>query len=117
MFFLSKLLESVIISTSLIHARVRTKWYVLCMLNYTIAVGASTLPAYDLVSPVVIVYVFEHPVFLCVIGASGGMLLYLSLYFVQLENSRSNKLRNVMWPLVVCYVCTFVVGAVTGMYG
>lgn len=117
MFFLSKLLESVIISTALIHARVRTKWYVLCMLNYTVAVGMSTLPAYDLVQPAVIVYVFEHPAFLCIIGASGGLLLYLSYYFVQLENSRSNKLQNSVWPLVVCYVCTFVVGAITGMYG
>jgi len=117
MFFLSKLLESIIISTALIHARVQTKWYVLCMLNYTIAVALSTLPAYDLVESVVIVIVFEHPVFLCVIGASGGLLLYLSYYYVQLEHNRIQKVNKSSVPLIACYTATFALGAITGMYG
>jgi len=116
-FFVSKLLESIIVSTALIHAVVKTKWYVLYMLNFTITVGLSTLAAYDFVSPTIIVAAYEFWLFQLILGVSGGVLLGLSYYFIHLESQRMERVKKPLLPLSLTFVFVFAAGALTGFYG
>lgn len=120
MFFVSKLLESIVVSTALIHAAVKTKWYILYMCNFTITVGLSTLAAYEFVSPDIPVAVFESWIFQICLGASGGLLLLLSFYFAYLETRRvevgyrghgHNLFLNVVFSL------SFAASVITGIFG
>jgi len=116
-FFVSKLLESVVISTALIHAVVSTKWYIVYMFNFTVAVALSTLAAYEIVSPLIIVATFEHPVFQAILGGSGGILLCLSYYFSHLESKRIDAVEKSSLPLSIVFSLVFVAGTLTGMFG
>ena len=120
MFFISKLLESVVISTALIHAVSKTRWYVLYMTNFTITVGLSTLAAYELVPPSVPITIFESWIFQIVLGGSAGILLFLGVYFLYLESrraevaQRSGK-RNTV--LGIAYAASFAASVLTGLFG
>jgi hypothetical protein len=74
MFFLDKLLESVVMVNILLYARVRYRVYWMMMLNFIVAVGLSTLPVYNLVDPIIIVASVEHPAFRALLGVTGGIL-------------------------------------------
>lgn len=117
MFFLSKLLESIVVSSALIHAAVRTKWYVLYMFNFTVTVGLSTLAAYELVSPLVIAVVFEHWALQAALGASGGILLTLSYYYIHLESQRADYIKTRPWISSITFALAFSATALTGMFG
>lgn len=88
MFFVSKLLESIVLSTALIHAAVKAKWYATYMAIFTCTVGCSTLAAYEFFPPEIPIRVFESWLFQIALGASGGVLLLLSFYFAYLETRR-----------------------------
>ena len=120
MFFVSKLLESIVLSTALIHAAVKAKWYVTYMIIFTCAVGGSTLAAYEFVPPDVPIAVFEHWLFQIALGASGGVLLLLSFYFAYLETRRvevgfrghkHNLLLNAVFAIA------FAASVLTGLFG
>ena len=115
MFFLTKVVESIVISTALIHAGIRTRYYVLYMFNFTATVALSTLSAYDLVPGTVVIGVFESWVFQLVLGASGGLLLSLALYFLHLEAARRSVAGR--WVANAVFACVFSAAAITGMFG
>jgi hypothetical protein len=117
MFYISKLLESIVVSTALIHACVRTKWYCLYMLNFTIAVGLSTLAAYEIVSPLVVILMFEHWTFQALLGASGGILLSLAFYYSHLESRRARIVKNSPWLMSITFAVVFSASVLTGMFG
>lgn len=60
MFFGSKILETVVVVTALLHAPVSKRWYVAYMTSFTVTVGTSTLAAYEIVSPAVPIAIFER---------------------------------------------------------
>lgn len=60
MFFASKLLETMVVVTALLHAPVGKRWYMFYMTSFTITVGTSTLAAYEIVSPAVPIAIFER---------------------------------------------------------
>ena len=115
MFFLTKIVESVVVCTALIHAGIRTRYYVMYMGNFTATVALSTLSAYDLVSSMVVITVFEHPLFQMGLGATGGLLLCLSFYFLHLETLRTSIGKRWLGNLV--FILAFASAAVTGMFG
>jgi hypothetical protein len=115
MFFVSKCVESIVVSTALIHAGIRTRSYILFMFNYTVSVALSTLSAYDLVSNIMVIAIFEHPVFQMGLGASGGLLLCLSVYFLHMESLRKSVGKR--WITNLVFIATFAAAAVTGMFG
>lgn len=115
MFFLTKVIESIVVSTALIHAGIRTRYYVMYMGNFTATVALSTLSAYDLVPSGVVIGVFEHPLFQMGLGATGGLLLCLSFYFLHLETLRKSITKRWLGNLV--FILVFAAAAVTGMFG
>lgn len=120
MFYLTKLPESIVVSTVLIHAAVRTKWYCVYMFNFTATVGLSTIAAYGTVNPLLIVAVYEHWLFQIILGASGGLLLALSFYFFHLESRRAliiDGSGSNVWLNVIAFVSTFAICCATGMFG
>lgn len=120
MFYLTKLPESVVVSTALIHAAVRTKWYVLYMCNFTMAVGLSTIAAYGTVNPLLIAAIYEHWAFQCILGGSGGLLLTLSYYFSHLESRRAavvDQFGANVWANMAAFSVSFVLCCTTGMFG
>jgi len=116
MFMLTKAIESVVISTALIHSGLRTCYYILYMCNFTATVALSTLSAYDIVDVSVVVSVFESWIFQLVLGASGGLLMCLGLYFLHLEG-RSRDTLTKRWAANLVFVLAFVAAAVTGLFG
>ena len=120
MFFASKWLESFIVATALIHAPVGRRWYMFYMTSFTITVGSSTLAAYELVSPAVPIAIFESIPFQLVLGASGGLLLFLSIYFLYIETRRAELVKHpTCWNFTLggFYVMFFLVATVTGLFG
>jgi hypothetical protein len=115
MFFLAKAVESVVVSTALIHAGLRTPYYVMYMFNFTVTVGLSTLSAYDLVASAVVISVFESWLFQMALGATGGLLLCLALYFLHIEAGRSSLAGR--WLANLVFVLAFCAAAITGMFG
>jgi|WetSurMetagenome_2_1015567.scaffolds.fasta_scaffold00597_18 hypothetical protein len=115
MFFLTKAVESVVVSTALIHAGIKTGYYLLYMTNFTATVALSTLSAYDLVPSDVVIGTFEHPIFQMGLGATGGLLLCLSFYFLHLEALRKSVGKR--WIGNAVFITTFALAAVTGMFG
>jgi hypothetical protein len=115
MFFLAKGVESIVISTALIHAGIKTRNYIWFMFNFTVAVALSTLSAYDFVPSAVVIGIFEHPIFQMGLGASGGLLLCLSFYFLHLESLRTSLGKR--WITNAVFVGTYTAAAVTGMFG
>ena len=115
MFFLAKAVESVVISTALIHSGMRTRFYVLYMTNFTATVALSTLSAYDLVPTAVVIGVFEHPAFQIGLGATGGLLLWLSFYFLHLEALRTSVGKR--WIANLVFIVMFAAAAFSGMFG
>lgn len=119
MFYLSKFPESLVVSTALVHAAVRTKWYCLYMFNFTAAVGLSTIAAYGTVNPLIVVAIYEHWAFQIVLGASGGLLLALSYYFFHLESRRTTMLGQGMRAFysVIAFVSMLGICCATGIFG
>jgi hypothetical protein len=117
MFFLCKLLESIVVSTALIHSCVRTKWYCLYMLNFTIAIGLSTLAAYELISPLAVIVMFEHWGFQALLGASGGLLLSLAFYYSHLESRRARIVKKNPWLMSITFSIVFSISVLTGIFG
>jgi len=115
MFFLSKGVESIVVSTALIHAGIRTRFYLWCMFNFTVTVALSTLSAYDLVPSAVVIGIFENPFFQMGLGASGGLLMCLSLYFLHLEGLRTAVGKR--WVTNLVFILTYSAAIVTGMFG
>ena len=115
MFFLAKVVESVVVSTTLIHAGIKTHYYIMYMCNFTITVALSTLSAYDLVPSAVVIGTFEHPIFQIGLGASGGLLLCLSFYFLHLETLRTSVGKR--WIGNFVFIAIFATAAMTGMFG
>lgn len=120
MFFLSKVPESVVVSTALIHASIRARWYIMYMFNFTMTVGLSTIAAYGTVPPLIVIAMFEHWMFQVVLGASGGLLVTLSYYFSHMETRRADLVdpgrAMIVWN-VVAFVVAFCLSAVSGMWG
>jgi hypothetical protein len=116
MFMLTKAIESVVISTALIHSGLRTCYYCLYMCNFTATVALSTLSAYDLVDVSLVIRIFEHWIFQLVLGASGGLLFCLGLYFLHLEG-RSRDTYTKRWAANLVFVTAFGTAAVTGLFG
>lgn len=120
MFFASKLIESFVVATALIHAPVGRRWYMFYMTSFTVTVGTSTLAAYELVSPAVPIAIFESIPFQLALGASGGFLLFLSIYFLYIETRRAELVKHsTRWNFALggFYVCFFVAATVTGLFG
>jgi len=115
MFFLAKVVESVVVCTALIHAGFRVRFYAMYMCNFTATVALSTLSAYDLVPSAVVIGVFENPLFQMGLGATGGLLLCLSFYFLHLETLRTSVGKR--WIANLIFILTFGAAAVTGMFG
>ncbi len=115
MFFLTKGVESIVVSTALIHAAIKTSYYVLYMTNFTVTVALSTLSAYDLVPSAVVVGVFEHWLFQMGLGATGGLLLCLGLYFLHIEALRESAGRK--WMACAVFAAIWSAAAATGMFG
>ena len=86
------------------------------MCNFTATVALSTLSAYDIVDVSVVVSVFESWIFQLVLGASGGLLMCLGLYFLHLEG-RSRDTLTKRWAANLVFVLAFVAAAVTGLFG
>lgn len=120
MFFLSKVLESIVVLTALLHAPVGRRWYIFYMTSFTVTVGTSTLAAYEIVSPAVPIAIFESVAFQLVLGASGGILLFFSVYFLYIETRRAEiTRRGTRWNLVLgaAYVAVFTGAVVSGIFG
>lgn len=119
MFYVSKLLETIVVSTALIHAAIKARWYVIYMCQFTIAVGLSTLAAYDLVTPLLVVLIYEHPLFQIVLGISGGILLVLSYYFSHLEHRRDIVINSDAkpWLRSIAFSLAFSLSVLTGVFG
>ena len=115
MFFLAKCVESIVISTALIHAGIRTRYYVWFMFNFTATVALSTLSAYDLLPSAVVIGVFENAFFQIGLGVTGGLLLCLSFYFIHLESLRTSVGKR--WITNLVFILTYSAAAVTGMFG
>jgi hypothetical protein len=115
MFFLAKGVESVVVSTALIHAGIKTRFYVLYMCNFTITVGLSTLSAYDLVGNALVITIFESWIFQLSLGATGGLLLCLSFYFLHIEAVRRSV--GARWAANLVFISMFSGAAMTGMFG
>jgi hypothetical protein len=117
MFYVSKCIESVVVSSALIHASLVTPYYVLYMFNFTVAVACSMISAYDLVAPSTVVMVFEHWALQAMLGASGGILMCLAVYFSHLERSRSEYVRTSSLAMIAVFATVFAASALTGMFG
>ena len=85
------------------------------MCNFTATVALSTLSAYDLVPSAVVIGVFENPLFQMGLGATGGLLLCLSFYFLYLEALRTSVGKR--WIANIIFIAVFAAAAVTGMFG
>lgn len=120
MFFLSKVLESIVVVTALLHAPVSRRWYAFYMTSFTVTVGTSTLAAYEIVSPAVPIAIFESVAFQLVLGASGGVLLFFSIYFLYIETRRAEVARRKTgWNLMLgaSYMFAFTCAVVSGLFG
>ncbi len=116
MFFLAKILESVIVSSAMIHAAPKIRYYWTFSLNFAIAVGLSTVAAYDLVDPLIIVMIVEHWIFKMVLGVSAGVLLWLSIRFHVLDPGTDLSTRR---KLTLCgtYIAVMAMSYATGKFG
>lgn len=120
MFFISKLLESIVVSTALIHAAVKTSHYIFCICSFTLTVGLSTLAAYEIFSPTVPITIFEHWFFQILLGASGGVLLVLSFYYALLETRRAEMTQRSSGSTAILnltFAAAFTATVLTGLFG
>jgi hypothetical protein len=120
MFFVQKMLETVVIGSALVHACVSTRAYVIYMTLFTLSAGASTLAAYELVPSSVPVLFYENQAFQLVLGVSGGMLMFLAFYFWYIEARRMrDETVYTRSPglMIVAFSVAFALSTVTGFFG
>ena len=83
MYFLEKFMEAFVICSILIHARTKLRTYIIAIGFYTLIVIVGLIPAFvTLVSEENIVTVIGHPALKLFIGASAGMLFWVSWIFM-----------------------------------
>lgn len=116
MFFLSKILEAVIISSAIILAAPKVRQYWLFSINFAVAVSLSTLAVYDFVDPIYIIQTVEHWAFKGVLGISAGVLMWLAMRFHVLDSGNPESTRRKV-VLCITYVVIIVISYATGRFG
>jgi hypothetical protein len=120
MFFIQKALETIVISSALVHASVSRRVYIINIGLFTVSAFMSTLAAYEIVSPTVPVLFYENQLFQLLLGASGGVLMFLAVYFHYIEARRMQDevtYKRNPYIMMLAYVIFFSLSVLTGFFG